>query len=212
MKLTRALALLSITALAITGCSESEPIEMIEVPNLIGMPLPDAEEKLDELGFEYEEHDASDKDRTVMLPSNWEVVEHDPAAGEEVEPGSELSLGVLKMSDTDDEEEAEEEEAQAEADTASEEPTQDERQATDDGLQPTHAQVACTVQAEQEAYPDSIKVHTIMGKKQEVINADEIRFLWEATLTSAAGGELRGELLCIATGTNDNPEVTLEFR
>src|SRR5699024_6445502 len=88
-----------------------------------------------------------------------------------------------------------------------EEPTPEERQETDNGLDPVHAQVACTQQAEAAAYPDKLKVHTVMGKKQEVINADEIRFLWEATLTSGAGGEIRGEVLCVATGSNDAPTV-----
>lgn len=92
------------------------------------------------------------------------------------------------------------------------EPTPAERTETDNGLTPTYAQGACILRADTEAYPDSIKVHTIVGKKQEVIKPDEIRFLWEATLESSAGGELRGELLCIATGDNDNPEVQLEFR
>ena len=88
----------------------------------------------------------------------------------------------------------------------------EERRETDTGLDPVNAQVACVQEAEALAYPEELKVHTVMGKKQEIINEDEIRFLWDATLKSAAGGELRGEVLCIATGSNDSPDVEIEFR
>lgn len=86
-------------------------------------------------------------------------------------------------------------------------------EATAKGLTPTSAQVACVNFGDQMAYPDNLKIHTIVGKKQEQVNDDEIRFLWDATLKSEAGGELKGEVLCVVSGTDDNPVIdTFEFR
>lgn len=212
MKLTHTLATLSIAALGFTACSAeemeayqdeqeataedaTEEVERIEVPDLTGTPLDEAKDQLDELELDADEYDISEDDKSVWRDSNWEVTEQDPAAGEQVEPDTEILLGVQKIEDEDaDEEEPEE------------------QQTTADGLDTLHAQVACTTEAENQAYPDDLKIHTVMGKKQENINDDEIRFLWETTLTSQAGGELSGELLCVATGDNDNTTVELELR
>lgn len=93
------------------------------------------------------------------------------------------------------------------------EATGSERLETASGLGPTSAQVACVNFGDSASYPDKLKIHTIMGKKQEQVNDDEIRFLWDATLTSAAGGEIKGEVLCVVTGTDEAPAVeTFEFR
>ena len=93
------------------------------------------------------------------------------------------------------------------------EPTPTERTRTDDGLHPGDVAYICSTSAEAAAFPYEITVHYVMGVKQEVINADEIRMLYEATLTAPEGGEITGEVLCVVTGTPDNPEVTdLEVR
>lgn len=226
MKLTRTLATFSIVALVLVGCSAEEieqaqadrqtedataaDAEIVELPDLTGLPLDEAKDQLNELDLDTEEYDTSEDDRSVWNDSNWEVIEQDPATGEEVELDTEIMLGVQK---TDDDAQAEEEQQPGEnASEAEDQPPSDEPSETASGLQPTYAQSACTLEADVQAYPDEIQVHTIMGKKQEVINDDEIRFLWEATITSTAGGELPGELLCIVTGDNDNPVVELEFR
>ena len=93
------------------------------------------------------------------------------------------------------------------------EPSPTERTRTDDELHPGDVAYICSTSAEAAASPYEITVHYVMGVKQEVINADEIRMLYEATLTAPEGGEITGEVLCVVTGTPDNPEVTdLEVR
>lgn len=214
MKLTRTLATLGIAALALTGCSaeeietakaeqEGEPetaenaAELVTVPDVTGMTLDEAKDELEDLELEVEEEDASGEDRSAWSDSNWTVIEQNPAADDQVEPDTDL---LLKIEHEDDEEEP------------TDEPTEEERRETDAGLDTVHAQVACTTEAENQAYPDRLKVHTVMGKIQETIDEEEVRFLWEVTLESTAGGEQTGELLCIATGDNDSTQVQLEFR
>lgn len=214
MKLTRTLTTIGIAVLALTGCSaedieaakteqEDEPqtaeeaAELITVPDVTGMPLDEAKDELKDLELQIEEEDASGEDRTAWSDKNWTVIEQTPAADDQVEPETEL---ILSIEHEDDEEEP------------TDEPTEEERRETDAGLDTVHAQVACTTEAENQAYPDNLKVHTVMGKIQETIDEEEIRFLWEITLESAAGGKQTGEILCIATGDNDSTQVQLEFR
>ena len=127
------LASLGVAALALTACSaedmeaykaeqeagnaqEAADVELVEVPDLIGVNLAEAEDQLKELDLDADEYDVSEDDKSVWSPKNWEVVEQDPAAGEKVEPDTEVLLGVeaIEKETEDDDEEADEENVLAE--------------------------------------------------------------------------------------------------
>ena len=112
----RVVAAVLAVALASVGCGESQ---MVTVPDLIGMVLPDAEETADELGFELEASDAGPRDRTIMSRGNWTVESQDPQAGREVEAGSTITVAVFNIRDVEDE--AGPEDAAEEVDEESEE-------------------------------------------------------------------------------------------
>lgn len=110
-------ATIGIAGLAFVGCSAeemeayqaeqetadaSETEELIELPNLTGMNLADAEDELDDLELATDEHDVSEDDKSVWSSKNWEVVDQDPAAGEQVEIDTEVLLGVQKIEDEED--------------------------------------------------------------------------------------------------------------
>lgn len=131
MKYSHLIATFSIAALALTGCSAEEleqgtttadDTEMIEVPDLVGMNLADAEDQLDELELKSDEQDISDDDKSVWNSDNWEVVEQDPAAGEQVEADTEILLSVQHLDDAVDEEEPSDEETSDEGSSDMPEP------------------------------------------------------------------------------------------
>jgi hypothetical protein len=116
----------SILGLALTGCSaedleayqaeqngEQTEAELIEVPDLIGENLADAEDQLKDLDLDVDEYDVSEDESSVWRSSNWEVTEQDPAAETEVEPDTEIRLGAQKIEDEEDNEDAEEDEAES---------------------------------------------------------------------------------------------------
>lgn len=83
------------TETAITGNSDTE---QVAVPDVDGMSLPDAIETLDDAGLSHEATDANE-DRTIMVRSNWHVIDQDPAAGEEVASETTVALGVINERD-----------------------------------------------------------------------------------------------------------------
>lgn len=129
MKRIKHLTTLSIAAFLLVGCSaeemeayqaEQEAAEaeeaievekLIEIPDLTSMNLADAEDQLDDLELDVDEYDVSEDDKSVWSSSNWEVVEQEPAAGEDVELHTEILLGVQKIEDEEDTEEEAEDDA-----------------------------------------------------------------------------------------------------
>jgi hypothetical protein len=100
----RLLAAALAVALASSGCDDPQ---MVAVPDLTGMVLPDAEGAADEVGFDLEASDASPRDRAIMSAGNWTVESQDPEAGQEVEEGSTIDVAVVNIRDLDDEAEPE---------------------------------------------------------------------------------------------------------
>ena len=66
------------------------------LPNLRGMTLDKAKEKLDSMGLREYADDASPEDRSIYFDSNWVVVEQDDPSGSLVESGRTIMLNVLK--------------------------------------------------------------------------------------------------------------------
>ena len=67
----------------------------VTVPDLVGMPLEEAEARLDALGLRAQDDKGGGLLET-LLPGAWEVCETRPAAGAEVRRGSEVRLAALK--------------------------------------------------------------------------------------------------------------------
>lgn len=111
MKKTAPICTLALAAVVVTGCSAAtstddatvEPAaetastseamteaERVEVPDVVGMDSEDANELLEELGFDISRRgvtvDDEDDDRTV--------VRQDPGGGEVVDAGDEVSIGI----------------------------------------------------------------------------------------------------------------------
>ncbi|GAA0269287.1 PASTA domain-containing protein [Cryptosporangium japonicum] len=72
----------------------------LTVPNLIGVRLPDAEQKLTSLGFENRRvEDATDRNRPVLSRANWVVRSQNPAPGAKVAGSATVTLRVSKPTD-----------------------------------------------------------------------------------------------------------------
>lgn len=65
----------------------------VEVPDVIGLPGDEAEEALEDAGFNVE---FSAEDSSVVEPANWEVESTDPESGAEVDEGSEVTATVVR--------------------------------------------------------------------------------------------------------------------
>jgi serine/threonine protein kinase len=65
----------------------------VTVPSLAGQPLDAAEQQLDRLGLSYTEEGDTGL-FGVLIPSDWNVCDTDPAAGTAVQPGSTVRLAV----------------------------------------------------------------------------------------------------------------------
>ncbi|WP_051571096.1 PASTA domain-containing protein [Cryptosporangium arvum] len=73
----------------------------LTVPNLVGVRLPDAEEKLTALGFGNPRvEDSSGRDRPVLSRANWVVRSQDPKPGASVAGSTTVTLRVSKPTDT----------------------------------------------------------------------------------------------------------------
>jgi serine/threonine protein kinase len=75
---------------ATSGTGGSSPSE-VTVPSLSGQPLDVAEQRLDQLGLGYTEEGDTGL-FGVLIPSDWNVCDSDPAAGTAVPPGSTVRL------------------------------------------------------------------------------------------------------------------------
>ncbi|WP_301850926.1 PASTA domain-containing protein [Rhodococcus pyridinivorans] len=68
----------------------------VVVPEVLGMALPDAKNRIEDAGLDVEVHDDTGQDRSVLWESNWSVTSQSLAAGEHAPPGQVITLGVLK--------------------------------------------------------------------------------------------------------------------
>lgn len=120
MKTKHLITTLSLAALALTACSAEdieaykaeqegataeeadEEVALVEVPDLIEMNLKDAKTELKDLDLDVDEYDTSEDENSVLRSKNWEVIEQDPTAGTEVEPDTEILLGVQKIEDKEE--------------------------------------------------------------------------------------------------------------
>ncbi|MDQ1295323.1 MAG: hypothetical protein QG608_3208 [Actinomycetota bacterium] len=85
-----------------TGCdpdSDRRPASRIEVPDLVGLRLGEAEKKLAALDLFDRARDASGLGRTVVNPSNWVVSAQSPGAGKHAPDNRFVTLQVLKPTD-----------------------------------------------------------------------------------------------------------------
>jgi hypothetical protein len=85
-----------------TGCdpdSDRRATSRIELPDLVGLRLGDAEKKLAALDLYDRARDASGLGRTVVNPSNWVVSAQSPVAGEHPPDNRFVTLRVLKPTD-----------------------------------------------------------------------------------------------------------------
>ncbi|MCT7294095.1 PASTA domain-containing protein [Rhodococcus sp. PAE-6] len=73
----------------------AEPSTVV-VPEVLGMALPDAKNRIEDAGLDVEVHDDTGEDRSVLWESNWSVNSQSLAAGEHAPPGQVITLGVLK--------------------------------------------------------------------------------------------------------------------
>ena len=202
MRTTRTTAALILTAtLALAGCTArpattntaTEPAPTtaattpastaIEVPDLTGQLASDARDTLTAAGFTVK-FDAGDD--FVVKASNWTVTGQD-ATGT-AEPGTTITLTVEKTS---------KEEASPEQPAA--------RTATDAGLKPLTAQIACDNYAKNE-FPYGYDPHWIIGKYEEV-RAEEVFFKVSAEVTNAFNATRSVTIECYVTGTDDAPEI-----
>jgi hypothetical protein len=87
----RVIAASLLVVLALAGCS-SEP-ELTPVPSVIGLPGDEAEDLLEDAGFDVE-WDAGEE--SVWMASNWSVDSQEPAADAGAEDGATVTLSVSK--------------------------------------------------------------------------------------------------------------------
>ena len=86
--------MVAVLAATLVACGGSASVE---VPNLVGMSLPEAREHAGD--FELEEVDGSGLDRGVWSPSNWPVTEQQPKAGTPVQPRSTVRVLLANVRD-----------------------------------------------------------------------------------------------------------------
>ncbi|MGF4045414.1 excalibur calcium-binding domain-containing protein [Paenarthrobacter nitroguajacolicus] len=101
-----------LTGLMLTGCATKQASSQtpataaasavadraIEVPDVVGLTLDKATDKLKDLGLEVDATDVND-DKTIMVKKNWQVVSEDPLSGVKVAEGSTVKLGVKHLTD-----------------------------------------------------------------------------------------------------------------
>lgn len=93
------LIIVSVLLTTAAKCDVAEHSGEGQVPDLLGMSLDEAEDKLDGEGFvDPDVHDVVD-DRGVFIKSNWVVVSQDPAPGITAEKKTQLQLGIAKPGD-----------------------------------------------------------------------------------------------------------------
>jgi beta-lactam-binding protein with PASTA domain len=86
--------MVAVLAATLVACDGSPSVE---VPDLVGLTLPEAREHAGD--FELEEVDASGLDRGVWSPSNWSVAEQEPQAGTPVQPRSTVRVLLVNVRD-----------------------------------------------------------------------------------------------------------------
>jgi hypothetical protein len=71
------------------------------MPELVGMVLQDAQDKLQSLGsYMLDQQDATGLDRMQILDSNWKVCSQAPAPGARVPLSATVALASVKLSES----------------------------------------------------------------------------------------------------------------
>lgn len=138
----RTLLIGAVTLAILVACSPGEPVA---VPDLTGMPLPQARDAADEAGIQLEEVDASGQDRAVFSAGNWSVERQDPPAETEVERRSTVTVDIVNVRDIDDEPE----------DVAADEPDQEPERVDQSDDEPGH-EPSSTFEADVSARGDGL--------------------------------------------------------
>lgn len=87
-----AVAVLAVLVGGLVGCGSQAP-----VPDVVGVALDDAHNKLKEAGFEELDDKDLFEDRSILVDSNWVVLEQAPAAGQAADQDSAVTLRVGKI-------------------------------------------------------------------------------------------------------------------
>jgi hypothetical protein len=75
--------------------------EAVKMPQLVGMVLQDAQDKLQSMGsYMLDQQDATGLNRMQVLDSNWKVCSQDPAPGARVPLSATVSLASVKLSES----------------------------------------------------------------------------------------------------------------
>lgn len=92
-------ALGAATALVLALGACGGPAPEVDLPDVRGVALDEAQDVLEEAGFERVEDEDHLDDRAIFLTSNWVVVEQSPGPGETVPNDTEVRLSVAKIDD-----------------------------------------------------------------------------------------------------------------
>lgn len=86
------------TAFALTACGG--PPDESPMPDLRCSNLEEAQDQLEELGFEVETSDHTGMNRGVWEPANWTVIEQDAEVGETTPKGTTVTIHIAKDGET----------------------------------------------------------------------------------------------------------------
>lgn len=84
--------------LSATPAAAAESVDSAFMPNLVGVRLDDATDKLKDLGLKSTPTDTADG-KTIIMKSNWEVIAQDQAPGTMVPKSTNVALGVKHLTD-----------------------------------------------------------------------------------------------------------------
>ncbi|WP_043469882.1 excalibur calcium-binding domain-containing protein [Arthrobacter sp. Rue61a] len=108
----KTLALIVLTGLMLTGCATKQASSQspataaasaaadrtVELPDVVGLTLDKATDKLKDLGLKVEATDVNDG-KSIIVKKNWQVVSEDPVGKTNVAEGSTIKLGVKHLTD-----------------------------------------------------------------------------------------------------------------
>ena len=191
----RAKLIASLLGLALlTGCSSAP--DLTEVPDVTSMAGDEAQDAIEEAGFEIE-FDAGDD--SVWMASNWTVMSQDPAAGSKAEDGALVTLVVGKPAAEETEPEPEEEVVPAPAPAPVVE-------ATSMGLTGSTAQDTCDLAGEIQ-FPYGYDPHWFVGLITAEIVNDQWFFKVETSVTNEYDAERDVVIECTVSGSEDVPAL-----
>jgi hypothetical protein len=194
--------MVAVLAATLAACDGSPSVE---VPDLVGLTLPEAREHAGD--FELEEVDASGLDRGVWSPSNWSVAEQEPQAGTPVQPRSTVRVLLVNVRDDVSDGSAESMDEPADDDPAEEpeEPAEEPGEPAEASEEPAPAP---------ETGADERELIALVEQgfewfTEEPVPFDEDAELWQiqGSVDSITGFRVLGSDFLVATGLHrDNPD------